>query len=186
MHDDLMDIPYKLVRSRRKTVVIHITKAGEVELRCPMRFPVRQAEAILESKRSWIEKQLGKLEAAQSLPPFTGQELTDMKKAVLPILEERTAHYAKILGVAYGKITVRSQKTLWGSCSRQGDLSFNCLLSQVPTGVLDYVVVHELCHRKLMDHSAAFWRCVEGVLPDYRQRKRWLKEQGSALIRRVP
>lgn len=180
-----MDIPYKIIRSRRKTVAIHITRTGEVELRCPMRFPVREAERILESKRNWIENQLRK-SAVPSDPVFTAQELADMKKAILPKLEERSAYYAPKIGVSYGKITVRSQKTLWGSCSREGNLSFNCLLSQMPPEVGDYVVVHELCHRKHMNHSQAFWKEVERILPDYRTPRRWLKENGSQWIRRIP
>lgn len=180
----MMDIPYKILRSRRKTVAIHITREGQVELRCPLKFPTRECEQILERKRGWIETQLAKIPPAQ--PPFTEAELTEMKNALLPKLDERAAYYAALMGVTYGKITVRSQKSLWGSCSRQGNLSFNCLLSQVPPEVLDYVIVHELCHRRQMNHSPAFWQEVERIAPHYRKPRKWLKENGSRLIRRLP
>lgn len=181
-----MDISYKIVRSRRKTVAIHITSAGEVELRCPMGFPARECDAIIERKRDWIEKQRIRQQQVGCLPAFTAREIQEMKKAVFPVLKERADFYAPVIGVTYEKITVRSQKTRWGSCSGTGNLSFNCLLAQVPEAVKTYVVVHELCHRKHMNHFAAFWAEVERVLPDYPTSRKWLKDNGGSLIGRLP
>ena len=96
------------------------------------------------------------------------------------------AYYAPIVGVSYGRITIRSQRSRWGSCSSNGNLNFNCLLMLVPPGVLDSVVVHELCHRKEMNHSPRFYAEVLRVLPDYRERDRWLKENGAMLMARLP
>ena len=90
---------------------------------------------------------------------------------------------AKIIGVDYGRITIRNQKTRWGSCSSKGNLNFNCLLMLTPPEVIDYVVVHELCHRKEMNHSKDFWREVEKVLPNYLDQVKWLKDEGSNVIR---
>ena len=100
-------------------------------------------------------------------------------------IPERVAHFAPLVGVTYGRITIRSQHTLWGSCSSKGNLNFNCLLMLTPPEVLDYVVVHELCHRKEMNHSVRFWAEVEHVLPDYEIRRKWLRENGTALISRL-
>ena len=86
------------------------------------------------------------------------------------------------MGVDYGQITIRSQKTRWGSCSSKGNLNFNCLLLLAPPEVLDYVVVHELCHRKEMNHSPRFWAEVARVMPDYKVRRKWLKDNGNGLM----
>ena len=101
-------------------------------------------------------------------------------------LPERTAYFARLLNVTYGRITIRSQRTRWGSCSAAGNLNFNCLLMLTPGEIRDYVVVHELCHRKELNHSARFWNLVEEVLPDYRTRRQWLKDHGGSLIARLP
>ena len=90
------------------------------------------------------------------------------------------------MGVTYGKITIRHQKTRWGSCSGTGNLNFNCLLMLVPEQVLDYVVVHELCHRKEMNHSPRFWKEVEAIFPEYREARKWLKDHGGSLICLLP
>ena len=102
------------------------------------------------------------------------------------MLPEKVQQFARQMGVTYGRITVRSQRTRWGSCSAKGNLSFNCLLMLCPEEVQDYVVIHELCHRKEMNHSAAFWTEVEKHCPNYRSHRKWLKDNGSALIGRLP
>ena len=96
-------------------------------------------------------------------------------------LEQRVAYYHTVTGGHYTSITVRDQKTRWGSCSSRGTLSFNYRLIFAPPAILDYVVVHELCHLTHMDHSRDFWHMVERILPDYRIHKAWLKEHGEEL-----
>lgn len=97
------------------------------------------------------------------------------------VLEQRAAKYARMLGVTYHKIHIKDQKSRWGSCSGKGNLNFNWRLIMVPDAVLDYVVIHELCHLVHMNHSQDFWKLVERICPSYRMQKRWLKANGESL-----
>lgn len=117
------------------------------------------------------------------LSPKEIKELADLAREVFP---PKAAYYAQQIGVTYGRITIRNQRTRWGSCSGKGNLNFNCLLMLTPEEVQDYVVVHELCHRKEMNHSVRFWREVEKVMPDYKVRRKWLKEHGGRIIALIP
>lgn len=174
---------YHIVRSSRKTIAIQITPAGQVLVSCPRRMPRKQVEAFVESKRGWIEGHLSRMGPAPL--PLTAEERKQLICKAALIIPERAAYFAPLVGVDYGRITIRSQRTRWGSCSAKGNLNFNCLLVLAPPEVLDYVVVHELCHRKYMNHSEAFWAEVAKILPDYRLHRLWLKEKGGALMARV-
>ena len=100
-------------------------------------------------------------------------------------IPQRVKKYAPIVGVDYGRITIRMQKSRWGSCSSKGNLNFNCLLMAMPEEIRDYVVVHELCHRKEMNHSKRFYDEVYRVFPNYKQCDKWLKENGAILMERM-
>ena len=97
----------------------------------------------------------------------------------------RVQAWAGRIGVRYGRITIRNQKTRWGSCSSAGNLNFNCLLMLCPEEVRGYIIVHELCHRLEMNHSPRFWTEVAKQLPDYRQQQKWLRINGPALLARI-
>lgn len=178
-------LSYRIIRTNRKTIAVQITPAGEVLVRCPRRMGETAIRAFVDSKSGWIAGHLEKL-AAPRLPSFTDDRLQDLARQARLTIPARAAYFAPLVGVDYGKITIRAQHSRWGSCSGKGNLSFNCLLMLVPPQVLDYVVVHELCHRKKMNHSRSFWAEVERVLPDYKLRQKWLKENGTALIARLP
>lgn len=179
-------IPYRLIRSSRKTIAIQITPAGEVLLRCPKGLSVGEAETFLESKQLWIEAHLKKLAQRPVLPAFSPEELRELARQAAGDLPQRVARYAARMGVSYGRITIRSQRTRWGSCSAKGNLNFNCLLMLCPEEVRDYVVIHELCHRIELNHSPRFWAEVEKICPDYALHRKWLKENGGSLIARLP
>lgn len=182
---ETQSIPYQVIRSSRKTIAIQITSAGEVLVRCPRRMKTENIRRFVESKTDWVEKHVRKQISVPKLPAFTDGEIEDLAQQALRVLPERAAYFAPLVGVTYGRITIRNQRTRWGSCSSEGNLNFNCLLMLTPAEVQDYVVVHELCHRKEMNHSAAFWAEVERVLPDYRAQRQWLKDNGVALIGRL-
>ena len=174
---------YQIIRSSRKTIAIQVMPDGTVIVRAPKRMSQKMIVRFVSGKQSWIEKHLAK--QPETLPKFTDAELREMARHAKEVIPEIAAHFAPLVGVTYGNITIRSQRTRWGSCSSKGNLNFNCLLMLAPDDVIDYVVVHELCHRKEMNHSARFWAEVERILPDYRESKRWLKENGRSLIGRL-
>ncbi|MCR4999722.1 MAG: M48 family metallopeptidase [Lachnospiraceae bacterium] len=170
---------YTLIRSRRRSLAIEITRDAQVILRAPMRMPKYEIAKFVEQKQDWIDEHLERAkERASKREAVSPEELKQLADEARRVLPERVAYYADIMGVTYGRIAIRNQKTRWGSCSAVGNLNFNCHLMQLPTEIQDYVVVHELAHRKEMNHSAAFWRVVEDVLPDYRERRKQLKELG--------
>ena len=175
---------YTLIRARRKTLGLQI-KDGKVIVRAPMRLPKATIDAFVVKHESWIVKHLAKERAGQDLPKLTEQELGALAKQAKEVIPARVAYYAALLGVEYGRITIRTQKTRWGSCSAKGNLNFNCLLMLAPPEVLDSVVVHELCHRKHMNHSKAFYAEIARVMPDYKARHAWLKQNGRALMNRA-
>ena len=106
-------------------------------------------------------------------------ELTSKAKVELPAIVQK---YADLMGVTYNRITIRHQKTRWGSCTKTGNLSFNCLIMKMPETVRDYVIVHELAHRKELNHSTKFWTIVSEYCPWYKDSKQWLKDNGSSLL----
>lgn len=170
-------LAYEWIRSRRRTMSIQIEGDGRVIVRTPNSVSRREVEEFLRKKIAWILKNRKKMEEARRRKPVVTEAMRreGIEKA-LKLIPGRVEYYAGLMGITYGRITIREQKTRWGSCSGKGNLNFNWKLVLAPPEVLDYVVVHELAHRREMNHSAAFWRIVEQVIPDYRERRRFLKE----------
>lgn len=187
---DHTDYEITLIRSRRKSLAIEITPELQVVVRAPVRMPVREINAFVQEKDDWIRAHLQRMEEKKRLreqyreQALSKEELQELATQAMTLILQKVRYYAQIIGVTYGRITIRNQRTRWGSCSGKGNLNFNCLLLLMPEEVLDYVVVHELCHRKEMNHSARFWEEVEKILPDYRQRRKWLKDNGGRIMDR--
>ena len=179
----------KIIRSNRRSIALEIKSSGEVVVRAPKRMPEVEIRAFVESKSAWLTKHLQKkereIEALQEEGRFTEEEIKKLTYLAKKVIPEKASYYARLMGVDYGRISIRKQRSRWGSCSREGNLNFNCLLMMAPPEVLDYVVVHELSHRLEMNHSVRFWAQVEKVIPDYRGPRKWLKEHGSQLMLRM-
>lgn len=170
-------ITYEWIRSHRKTSVIQIKEDGKVIVRTPYSVSRKQTERFVEERADWIQKNQEKLrEASRQKTMITEEMRKDGVKKALKLIPERVEYFAGLMGVSYGRITIREQKTRWGSCSCKGNLNFNWKLMLMPPEILDYVVVHELAHRKEMNHSRDFWKIVEQVLPDYQERRKRLRE----------
>ena len=177
---------YELVRSERKSLSLQLRPDGTVLVRAPRRTPGRSIDRFVREHWDWVEKQREKLAARGQVEKLSEEELAELKKRARRVFLARCAYYAPVVGVRYERVSIRSQRSKWGSCSGKGNLNFNCLLLLAPPEVLDYVVVHELCHRLEMNHSPRFWAEVQRVLPDYASARKWLKQNGGALLAKLP
>ena len=177
----LGEIRISVIRSARKSLGLEVRDANTVLARIPTRVSDRELKAFVENHRSWILEKtavMAEREENRKSTPAPPPELlskTDRMKIQLKI-GKRVRHYCETMGVTVGYVTVKNQKTRWGSCSAKGNVNFNYQLAFLPDELLDYVVIHELAHRRHMDHSRAFWAEVEKYCPDYLERREQLKE----------
>ena len=177
----------KILRSERKTIAVEVSYKGII-VRAPQKMPDEEIAAFLKKKKKWIERTLQKIETRRSEASdvLTSSEIHELAEKAMAIIPEKVKHFASLFGVDYGKITIRNQRSRWGSCSSKGNLNFNCLLMLLPDEVIDSVVAHELCHRKHMNHSKAFYDDLTRVFPNYQQCRTWLKENGGQYLSRLP
>ena len=183
-----MKLEYTVIRSNRRTIGLEVKPDGQVIFRVPIRLPDSEICKFVHKHEEWIQKHQEiarqRLEERPPVEKLTMQEIQELADQAVKVIPQRVAYYAPKIGVDYGRITIRNQKTRWGSCSANGNLNFNCLLMLTPSEVIDSVVVHELCHRKEMNHSDRFYAEVLRVFPDYWKWNRWLKENGGQLMQR--
>lgn len=184
---DGTDYDIEVIRSIRRTISLEITSVG-IRLRIPRRLSDLERDIFLQKHAGWLKKKLAARTKRQhgdgygnidDVKPFSGMgtdrfpvysELPAKDKAVIKkAFEDRVSYYADIMGVSYNRITIRDQKTRWGSCSSKGNLNFNFRLYYMPQHLMDYVIVHELSHRRHMDHSKEFWNEVGRFYPDYKK-----------------
>lgn len=174
---------YELIRSNRKSLALQVKADGSVIVRAPLSMAARRIEFFVIDHWDWVEKQRQRLSRQrENARRITEEERQEGIRKAKEIIPRRAACFAARMGVSYGRITIREQKTRWGSCSQKGNLNFNWKLVLMPPEILDYVVVHELAHRKEMNHSPRFWAVVEKELPDYRKRREELKIRGREFV----
>ena len=184
-------IEIEIIKSNRKTIAIEVRQDLRVIVRAPKRASNREIMKFVEQKQDWIAKHLAYMQIRYEETrrvkekQFTDDDIRKMKDEAKRVIPDRVKYYAGIMGVTFGKITIKNPKTRWGSCSSKGNLNFNCLLMLTPDKVRDYVVIHELCHLKQMNHSKMFWAEVEKVMPDYKVYRQWLSRNGNMLIERM-
>lgn len=182
-------INIEIIRSNRKSIAIEIRPDATVLVRAPFIMKDAEIQKFVKEKEKWIQTHLEKVKekqnTAKDMKKLSMEEIQTLADLALKVIPEKVKYYARIMNVSYGRITIRNQKTRWGSCSAKGNLNFNCLLMLAPDEVVDYVVVHELCHLIEMNHSKAFWAQVEQVMPDYKKHRKWLKDHGNEIISRM-
>lgn len=179
---------YTIIKSSRRTLALEIKNDGLL-VRAPRMAADEEINAFVEKHKKWIERNILKMRKRKELldgtETLSENDIMALSDKALSIIPDRVKHYAEIIGVTYGRITIRHQRSRWGSCSAKGNLNFNCLLMLAPPEVLDSVIVHELCHRKVMNHSDKFYAEVLRAFPNYRICSKWLKENGDMLIMRM-
>lgn len=172
-------LEYELVRSKRKTLALYVRRDGRLEVRAPLRTSKSYIDDFVIKKRDWIESTRSKLQARQTAKQvirLTAKEESGYKKQAKACLQAKCAYFSQIMGLRPSEVKINGAKTRWGSCNRKGGINFTYRLLFVPEELVDYVVVHELAHLKEMNHSDRFWSVVEWTMPDYKTRRRLLRE----------
>ena len=168
---------YEIIYSDRRTLALTV-RDGRVIVRSPRRLNKKLIDAFVQKHEKWIEKRL----AISAAPPdpiaeYSKEEIENLSEKARKLLTDKTEHYSEIMGLKYGRITITGAKTRFGSCSSKGNISYSYRLLLYPDAAIDYVVVHELSHLLRMNHSREFYKIIERVLPDYRERIKLLKRR---------
>jgi predicted metal-dependent hydrolase len=184
-----MELNYIIQKSWRRSISVSVLPDNRILVKAPYMATEHSIKDFISTKKDWIkkqiQKQIGEKEQAELLGLLSSDDVKKIKKRAKEIFLDRVNYWAKKIGVTYGRISIRLQTSRWGSCSQNGNLSFNCLLAIMPSEVMDSVIVHELCHRKYMNHSKKFYKEIDKVFPDYKKYNNWLKENGSIYMKRV-
>lgn len=163
-----MTIPYSIRHSKlSKHVRISVAVDGSVLVTHPSHIPLWRIEQFVAQKSDWIARKVEFFQCFRSLRRSSRKEYLEKKDAALSRVRSRVEHFNVFYGFTVGRISIRNQKTRWGSCSKQGNLSFNYRILTLPPELLDYLVVHELCHLKELNHQKPFWILVSRTFPHY-------------------
>jgi predicted metal-dependent hydrolase len=176
--------PVFVRHARARRYVLRVALDGTVRVTIPRWGSKREAAAFAEREHGWIEKQqrrveerrLMRVERSDAVSAADLRALREQARRELPI---RLLELAAQHGLAVSRISIRNQRSRWGSCSRSGHICLNWRLVQMPAMVRDYVLVHELMHLKRMDHSRAFWKLVAAACPAYKKARAWLRSQSA-------
>ena len=168
---------YRLVRSKRKTLAIEVSRSLEVIVRAPLFVSKSKIEKFVLEHESWVEKSKEKIkEAVKNRPPEpTEAEINELKKRAREIIPDRVAYYSELTNLKPTAIKITSAKKRFGSCSGKNSLCFSYLLMRYPQKAIDYVVLHEIAHIKHKNHSKQFYSFIEKYMPDYKERDKMLK-----------
>lgn len=170
---------YTLRRSFRSSRLrLVISADGTLSVSAPLFVTLGFVERFLRDRTGWIEEKLRVFESRPKRLMHQGgrRAYLQHKETARALALERLAYWNQFYHFSYGRISIRNQKTRWGSCSRQGNLSFNYRIALLPPELADYVILHELCHLKAFDHSDRFWKLMAQAMPDYAVRQRQIQK----------
>jgi predicted metal-dependent hydrolase len=178
--DNGRELEYTLRYSKRaRRIGLSVNGAGAVMLTLPHKFLKKGSESgqrFMYEKSDWLAKQVDRISDKPKISlPNTRADYLKHKSEAYDLVCARVEHFNQHYGYRFNDIKIKNQKTRWGSCSSQGNLNFNFRILFLPEKLRDYIVVHELCHLKQMNHSQKFWTLVEQTIPDYKVIKKELK-----------
>jgi hypothetical protein len=178
-------VPVFVRRRRAKRYLIRVMDDGGVRVTIPRGGSVAEARAFMRAEQAWIETERRRIAAARSscLVDLTSEDVKLVRERAARELPARTREVALRLGLSVARVSVRDQRSRWGSCSPSGHICLNWRLVAMPGWIRDYVIVHELMHLECMDHSPAFWKLVAEACPEYREARRWLSGASRGLGR---
>lgn len=183
---NMADIKINIVRSKRKNLTVMVSLFGDVMVKAPLAASKNDIDEFIDKHSDWIVEKVRENIKNQRQPVLTEDETEKLMQSAAVDFKKRVERLAVEMNVTYGRITIRGQKSKFGSCSERGNLNFNFILMLAPEEVREYIVIHELTHRKHMNHSGMFWHDVEKIMPDYKIWDDWLKKYGGILIERIP
>ena len=166
---------YELIRSRRKTLALEITKDCRVLVRAPMFLSREHIDAFVESRQAWIIRHMEQQCSKAAEPSPSAADITALKKAAWAILPDKVAFWSRRMGVSPTGLKITTARQRYGSCNGKNSLCFSCFLMNYPEEAIELVVVHELCHIKVRNHGPDFYALLEQYLPDHKERKKLLK-----------
>ena len=168
---------YELIRSRRRTLALEITRDCRVLVRAPLRASKTRIDEFVAAHEDWIALHLERQRrrAAEAPPPPTQTDIAALKARAKDALPPKVAYWAGVMGVRPTGVKITTAQKRYGSCSGKNSLCFSCFLMRQPEAAIDLVVVHELCHIREKNHGPAFYALLAQYLPDYKERKKLLK-----------
>lgn len=171
-------IAYELTTSpRARYLRLSVGAGGKLTVILPEKMGLDAVENFMRKKSSWILSKIKLMEKFKPslLPKINRKEFFRLKRQAKNLVKQRLDYFNNIYNFSYGRISIRAQKSRWGSCSKKGNLNFNYRVVFLPTPLLDYLIVHELCHTKEFNHSQKFWQLVGQTIPEYKNLRKELK-----------
>jgi len=176
------EIEYTLRRHpRAKQIKITIFQDGRLSLCRPWYVSAKRAEKFLWSKQDWLKEKLSQLLPSQPVK-LDKKEYQKRKQQAEDLVKRKITYFNQFYNFEFRQITIRNQRTRWGSCSKRGGLNFNYRLISLPESLIDYIIVHELCHLGQMNHSIRFWTLVAKTIPDFKERRKELRRIKMILL----
>ncbi len=167
----------EIKKSFRKSLTMRFDRNGTLQVKAPIFMTNKQIQGFIDRNKSWIEKQ----KIAKQNSQIDPEKIPEYKKEARELIPPRVEQIANKHGFSYNTIKITSAQTRWGSCTSKKNLNFTYRLVLAPQEVMDYVIVHELCHLRQMNHSKKFWNEVATIMPDYKNQELWLKKNGASI-----